>query len=89
MRASAAESAVVRRAGLSLFLPLSHSACRPFPHPYLSTMERVLVDKIVETDYGQFDLVWSEDGGLTGTLIASSPARSTALSSPATSTAFT
>jgi hypothetical protein len=29
-------------------------------------MERVLVDKIVETDYGQFDLVWSEDGGLTG-----------------------
>jgi hypothetical protein len=52
-------------------------------------MERVLVAKIVETDYGQFDLVWSEDGGLTGTLIASSPARSTGLSAPATSTAFT
>ncbi|WP_162943814.1 hypothetical protein [Arthrobacter celericrescens] len=29
-------------------------------------MERLLLDQIVETDYGQFDLVWSESGGFDG-----------------------
>lgn len=29
-------------------------------------MERVLADEIIETDYGQFDLVWSADGGFDG-----------------------
>ena len=29
-------------------------------------MERELLDAIVHTDYGQFDLVWSEDGGFDG-----------------------
>ena len=29
-------------------------------------MERVLFDQVVETDYGQFDLVWTEEGGFDG-----------------------
>jgi hypothetical protein len=29
-------------------------------------MSTVLMDEIVETDYGQFDLVWTEDGGFDG-----------------------
>lgn len=29
-------------------------------------MERVLMDQVVETDYGQFDLVWADDYGFDG-----------------------
>lgn len=29
-------------------------------------MERVLLDQVVDTDYGQFDLVWTENGGFDG-----------------------
>ena len=29
-------------------------------------MERVLLDEVVSTDYGQFDLVWAEPGGFDG-----------------------
>jgi hypothetical protein len=27
---------------------------------------RILLDEIIETDYGQFDLVWAEPGGFDG-----------------------
>lgn len=33
---------------------------------YCSAMPRLLMDEIVETDYGQLDLVWHEDGGFDG-----------------------
>lgn len=33
---------------------------------YRDAMERVLLDQVVETDYGQFDLVWTESGGFDG-----------------------
>lgn len=33
---------------------------------YRDAVERVLLDQVVETDYGQFDLVWSESGGFDG-----------------------
>jgi hypothetical protein len=29
-------------------------------------MERVLLDEVIDTDYGQFDLTWDEDGGFDG-----------------------
>lgn len=29
-------------------------------------MERVLLDQVIETDYGQFDLVWTHDAGFDG-----------------------
>lgn len=29
-------------------------------------MEKVLLDQIVETDYGQFDLIWTMEGGFDG-----------------------
>ncbi len=29
-------------------------------------MERVLLDQVIETDYGQFDLIWHEEGGFDG-----------------------
>ncbi|MEV7134371.1 hypothetical protein AB0N24_15935 [Arthrobacter sp. NPDC093128] len=29
-------------------------------------MEKLLFDLVVETDYGQFDLVWTEAGGFDG-----------------------
>ena len=29
-------------------------------------MERVLLDQVIDTDYGQFDLVWEEDAGFDG-----------------------
>lgn len=29
-------------------------------------MERILLDEVVRTDYGQFDLVWAEGGGFDG-----------------------
>ncbi len=31
-------------------------------------MERVLLDQVIHTDYGQLDLVWNEDGGFDGEL---------------------
>jgi hypothetical protein len=31
-------------------------------------VERILLDEIIETDYGQFDLVWAEPGGFDGDL---------------------
>jgi len=34
--------------------------------PYCDAVERVLLDQIIETDYGQFDLVWSQSGGFDG-----------------------
>lgn len=33
---------------------------------YCSAMPRLLMDEVVETDYGQLDLVWSEEGGFDG-----------------------
>jgi hypothetical protein len=33
---------------------------------YCSAMQRLMMDEVVETDYGQMDLVWSEDGGFDG-----------------------
>ena len=32
----------------------------------LPRMERVLLDDVIHTDYGQFDLVWAEGGGFDG-----------------------
>lgn len=29
-------------------------------------MERVLLDRVISTDYGQFDLIWTDDGGFDG-----------------------
>jgi hypothetical protein len=29
-------------------------------------MKRVLLDEVIDTDYGQFDLVWSDDAGFDG-----------------------
>jgi hypothetical protein len=29
-------------------------------------MERVLLDRLIETDYGQLDLLWGDDGGFDG-----------------------
>ena len=29
-------------------------------------MERVLLDQVIDTDYGQLDLVWDQDGGFDG-----------------------
>lgn len=29
-------------------------------------MKRVLLDEVIDTDYGQFDLVWSDEGGFDG-----------------------
>jgi len=34
--------------------------------PYPDAVEKLLFDQVVETDYGQFDLVWSRDGGFDG-----------------------
>jgi hypothetical protein len=33
---------------------------------YGSIMEALLADEIIDTDYGQLDLVWSDDGGFDG-----------------------
>ena len=33
---------------------------------YRSTVEALLADEIIDTDYGQVDLVWSDDGGFDG-----------------------
>jgi hypothetical protein len=42
---------------------LTHAALR---RTYCSAMQHLLMDELVETDYGQLDLVWSEDGGFDG-----------------------
>jgi hypothetical protein len=39
---------------------------QPSARPYPDAVERVLFDQVVETDYGQFDLVWTEEGGSDG-----------------------
>jgi hypothetical protein len=41
-------------------------------------VDTVLLDELVQTDYGQFDLVYSDDGGFNGDWTASSPIRRTA-----------
>lgn len=33
---------------------------------YAEAVERVLLDQVIQTDYGQFDLVWGEDGFFDG-----------------------
>ena len=35
-------------------------------NPYPEAMERLLLDQIILTDYGQFDLVWGPNGGFDG-----------------------
>jgi hypothetical protein len=40
-------------------------------------MQHLLVNWVIETDYGQMDLVWSEYGGSMATRTASSPVRPT------------
>lgn len=34
--------------------------------PYGAAMERTLLDQVIETNYGQFDLTWGEQGGFDG-----------------------
>lgn len=34
--------------------------------PYPDPVERVLLDQVIRTDYGQFDIIWSDDGGFDG-----------------------
>jgi hypothetical protein len=34
--------------------------------PYSDPVEAVLLDCVVETDYGQFDLIWAQGGGFDG-----------------------
>lgn len=33
---------------------------------YAEAVERVLLDQVIQTDYGQYDLVWGEDGFFDG-----------------------
>ena len=47
-------------------MPQMDLAHAPPLRTYCSAMSRLLMDEVVLTDYGQLDLVWSEDGGFDG-----------------------
>jgi hypothetical protein len=62
---------VNRTSRVHVWQQLDHAAIRFVPSTparvfYRSTMEALLADEVIDTDYGQLDLVWSDYGGFDG-----------------------
>ena len=56
---------VTARNGLSAHNP-ERSALRAVATGRVVEVDKTLLDQVIQTDYGQFDLVWAEPGGFDG-----------------------